>query len=165
MARIPPNQIISLLGFSFDGNFVQSSSISSNLSVPTTDSKLWIIGAVLGPIGFVLLLIGLFYFLHFKCRQQRNGQSSAEVLYNVPQVPSRALNYQTVPNESIQEQAISLNNNIRVLTRNGVLVGNIAPARRLPSIELQQASNNFPQYPMSVDIPMQQIRGHNDAEL
>ncbi|CAF4283491.1 unnamed protein product, partial [Rotaria sordida] len=120
-------------------------------------------GAVLGPIAFVLLLIGLSYFIYSKCQKRGNNQSTAEAFYNVPQTSSRALNYATTSNEFTRGQATPLNNP-RVLTQNDVLAGNTISSRRSPPIELQRTSNNISQYPVSVDIPMQEMRHHSDAE-
>ena len=76
---VPADQRFSLLGFETVGDIVQSSSLSPNTSTSEPDRKLWIIGAVLGPVFFVLLLIGLFAFLHYKFRPRRNIPSSATV--------------------------------------------------------------------------------------
>ncbi|CAF0844701.1 unnamed protein product [Rotaria sp. Silwood1] len=160
--KINENQKISLLGFQFDGNFVQSPSIQPEPSTLTTDNKLWIIGAVLGPIAFVLLLISL-SCIYFKWRKRGNNQSNAEVVYNVPQTSSRALNYHTVSNELRQEQATPLNN-ARVLTQNDILLGNTASSKRSPRIKSQTTSNNIQQFPVTADIPMQETRYHNDVE-
>ena len=70
---------IALLGYGFEGDFVQSPSISSEVSTPTSDNKLWIIGAVLGPIAFVLLLVGLACFLHRKYRRRSVMLNRADV--------------------------------------------------------------------------------------
>jgi len=51
-----------------------------------------------------------------------------------------------------------------VLPQNDRLVGNPIPPRRLSPIELQKSSNNIPQYPTTVNIPMQEIRRQNDVE-
>jgi hypothetical protein len=63
----------------------------------------------------------------------------------------------------VRDQATPANN-IRVLPANDLLVGTGAPTQRLAPIELQKASKNIPQYPVSVDIPMQEIRRQNDVE-
>ncbi|CAF3478937.1 unnamed protein product, partial [Rotaria sp. Silwood2] len=161
--KLTNTQKVTLLGFIFEGNLIQSPNISHTVSTPTTDSKLWIIGAVLGPIAFVLLLIILFCFIYARCRKQGNNQSTAEAVYNIPQISSRASNYQTASNELRQEQATPLNN-VRVLTQNDILLGNTASSKQLPPIKSQTASNNMPQYPVSVDIPMQETRHLNDVE-
>jgi hypothetical protein len=80
---VPSSQQSALLGYTVSGNFAQSSSVTTVSTTPSTDRKLWIIGAVLGPVAFVLLLIGLFCFLHYKCRPRSNNLSTAHVyLYN-----------------------------------------------------------------------------------
>jgi hypothetical protein len=77
---VPADQKVALLGYTVDGNFVQSPSITSVTTPPTTsDSKLWIIGAVLGPIAFVLLLIGLCCYLRYKCRPRPNNGRITQV--------------------------------------------------------------------------------------
>lgn len=70
-----------LLGYEAVGNFAQSPSLSTVTTTPEPDRKLWIIGAVLGPVFFALLLIGLLVFLHYKCRPRADNRSFAQV-YN-----------------------------------------------------------------------------------
>jgi len=78
---VPTDQKVALLGYTVDGNFVQSPSITTSVTTPatTSGSKLWIIGAVLGSIAFVLLLIGLCCFLHYKCRPRPNNGRITQV--------------------------------------------------------------------------------------
>ena len=38
------------------------------------------------------------------------------------------------------------------------------PPHRLPPLEVQATNSNLPQYPVTVDIPMQEIRRQNDVE-
>jgi hypothetical protein len=68
-----------LLGYKFDGTFASSPGTTIVTTTQTTDPKLWIIGAVLGPIAFVVLLIALSCFLYFKCRPRTTNQSTAQV--------------------------------------------------------------------------------------
>ena len=75
---VPRDQIASLLGFAVDGDFVNNGKAATVPS--TTDSKLWIIGAVLGPLFFVLLLIASGCFLYYKCRPRPYNTSSAQVI-------------------------------------------------------------------------------------
>lgn len=75
---VPRDQIASLLGFAVDGDFVSNGKAATVPS--TTDSKLWIIGAVLGPVAFVLLLIASGCFLYYKCRPRPYNNSSAQVI-------------------------------------------------------------------------------------
>ncbi|CAF4313244.1 unnamed protein product, partial [Rotaria magnacalcarata] len=49
---VPDTQKLLQFGFETVGSFIQSPSISTAPSVASTDNKLWIIGAVLGPIAF-----------------------------------------------------------------------------------------------------------------
>ncbi|CAF1080753.1 unnamed protein product [Adineta steineri] len=160
--KVPTDQKVALLGFTVDGDLVQSSSITTEPAVSTPDSKLWIIGAVLGPIAFVLLLIGICCFLYFKCRPRGNNPSSAQAVYNAPRM-SRVQDYQTIPVEKKRDQATPANN-IRVLTQNDVHTSNTASAQHFTPIELQKPLHNQPQYPASVEIPMQEIRRQNDVE-
>ncbi len=76
---VPQSQKNALLGYTLDGNFAQSPSVQNPRSAASSDNKLWIIGAVLGPVAFVLLLIGLSCYLHFKCRPRGNNFSVAQV--------------------------------------------------------------------------------------
>ena len=68
-----------LLGYEAVGSFAQSPSLSTGTPTPEADRKLWIIGAVLGPVFFALLLIGLLVFLHYKCRPRGENRSFAQV--------------------------------------------------------------------------------------
>lgn len=72
------SQIQSILGYNYDGDFIRSTSIAPTTN-PTTDRKLWLIGAVLGPVAFVLLLIFLFCYLHYKCRPRPTNRTLAKV--------------------------------------------------------------------------------------
>ena len=71
-------QINSLFGFSHDGEFVRSTTIG-NTETSTNDRKLWLIGAILGPIAFVLLLIFVICYLHYKCRPRPKNRASTRV--------------------------------------------------------------------------------------
>jgi len=80
---VPQSQKNALLGYTFDGNFAQSPSVPNQTPTASSNQKLWIIGAVLGPVAFVLLLIGLCCYLYFKCRTRGNNFSVAQVyIYN-----------------------------------------------------------------------------------
>jgi hypothetical protein len=50
------------------------------------------------------------------------------------------------------------------MAHNDLLGDTTVPPRRLPPIELQRTSNNIPQYPVTVEIPMQEIRRQNDVD-
>ncbi|CAF4451356.1 unnamed protein product, partial [Adineta steineri] len=54
--------------------------------------------------------------------------------------------------------------NFRVLPQNDVHTSNTVSAQHFTPIELQKPLNNQPQYPASVEIPMQEIRRQNDVE-
>lgn len=75
--KVPSSQKLILLGFETDGNLAQSTG-TNPVTTPPPDQKLWIIGAVLGPVLFVLLMIMLSTFLYFKCRK-RDNRTMAEV--------------------------------------------------------------------------------------
>lgn len=64
-------------GYNYDGDFARSTIVTS--TNPTSDRKLWLIGAVLGPVGFALLLICVFCYLHYKCRPRPTNRASAKV--------------------------------------------------------------------------------------
>lgn len=51
-----------------------------------------------------------------------------------------------------------------MLTQNDLLVEPSRPPHRLPPLDLPKQASNLPQYPASVDIPMQEIRRQNDVE-
>lgn len=62
-------QLISdLFGYQFDGDFIRSTSISTTSPTPAVDRKLWLIGATIGPVAFIIFLIFVFCYLHYKCR-------------------------------------------------------------------------------------------------
>ncbi len=63
----------------------------------------------------------------------------------------------------MRDQATPVNN-IRVLNQNERLADTTVPAQRILPIELQKTSHNIPQYPASVNIPMQDIRRQNNVE-
>jgi hypothetical protein len=67
-----------MLGYSYDGDFVRSTTIGP-VSNPTSDRKLWLIGAILGPIAFTLLLICAFCYFHYKCRPRPTNRTLAKV--------------------------------------------------------------------------------------
>ena len=71
-------QIINMLGYEYEGDLIRSTTIG-NTTNPTTDRKLWIIGAVLGPVGFALLLICVFCYLHYKCRPRPINRTLSKV--------------------------------------------------------------------------------------
>lgn len=78
--KVPDDQKLILLGFRVDGSFIQSPSIpTTTLAAGTPDNRLWIIGAVLGPVAFVVLLVCLALCLHFKFRGRDSGESIAQV--------------------------------------------------------------------------------------
>lgn len=67
------DQITTIFGFQFDGAFIQSTALSASTTPPVVDQKLWLIGATLGPVAFVLLLIFFFCYLHYKCRPRQTS--------------------------------------------------------------------------------------------
>ncbi|UJR27728.1 hypothetical protein I4U23_009005 [Adineta vaga] len=162
-ARVPSEQIPFLLGYDIDGDFVRDTGDGSSTSPSSTDRKLWIIGAVLGPIVFALLLIGLGCCLYLKCRPRTYDQNNVQTVYNAPRAPGRTQDYQSIPLETRKEQPTPTNN-IHLLPQNDLLIGNSVPPHRLPPIELQKTSNNPLQQPVSIEIPMQEIRHQNDVD-
>jgi hypothetical protein len=82
---VPSSQENILFGFTVSGtSFAQSPAVPTVTLATSSDRKLWIIGAVLGPVAFVLLLVGLALFLHFKCRPRIDNTSTAQVYtYNL----------------------------------------------------------------------------------
>ncbi|CAF3083926.1 unnamed protein product [Rotaria socialis] len=160
---VPINQQLILFKFIIVGSFVQSPSISTTPSVTSTDNQLWIIGAVLGPIAFVLLLICLCCCLHAKFRRRQHAGSTATTMFHVPHAPPRSTNYHAPKNEPMKEQGAPLNTTGSSGQRNVSRSNTLSP-RRLPPIELHNTSNNMPQYPASVDIPLQSVRHQNDVE-
>ena len=71
-------RITSILGYGYDGDLIRSTSIASTTN-STPDQKLWIIGAVLGPVAFAVLLIFLFCYLHYKCRPRHTSRALVKV--------------------------------------------------------------------------------------
>jgi hypothetical protein len=78
ISTLSRSQIEGILGYDYDGDLIQSTSFDTTTN-PTPDRKLWLIGAVLGPIAFVLLLIFLFCYLHYKCRPRPTNRTLAKV--------------------------------------------------------------------------------------
>lgn len=67
--------VTNLFGFNADGSFVRSDASTVNTATAATDQKLWLIGATIGPVAFILFLSFVCCFLHYKCRprpQNRN---------------------------------------------------------------------------------------------
>jgi hypothetical protein len=79
VATVPLALQNAFLGYQINGNLIQSLSLTTTVTPATPDRKLWIIGAVLGPVAFVLLLIGLCCFLHYKCRPRPDNEGFAQV--------------------------------------------------------------------------------------
>ena len=71
-------RITEVLGYNYEGEFVRSTTIG-NTGTSTNDRKLWLIGAILGPIAFVLLFIFVICYLHYKCRPRPKNRPSARV--------------------------------------------------------------------------------------
>ncbi len=75
---LPRALITSILGYAYDGDLVRIDN-ATNTSTPANDRKLWLIGATLGPVGFTLLLIFIFCYLHYKCRPRPTNPALAKV--------------------------------------------------------------------------------------
>ena len=60
-------QVTGILAYDYDGDLIRSTTIV-NPENPAADRKLWLIGAVLGPVAFAILLIFICCYLHYKCR-------------------------------------------------------------------------------------------------
>jgi len=78
-----PSNIVSSIFYNYEGDLVRSTTTDSTDDQPT-DRKLWIIGAVLGPVGFFLLLICAFCYLHYKCLPRPTNRALAKSIANAP---------------------------------------------------------------------------------
>ncbi|CAF4968486.1 unnamed protein product, partial [Rotaria sp. Silwood1] len=145
-------QIINTLGYDIDGALIRSTTIDSR-QTQETDRKLWLIGATLGPVAFVLLLIFVFCYLHYKCRPRPTNRPLAKPVYSVPPVSARS----TVQKPTSEKT-------IHALTQNDPLVGASASSRRLTPSESEKSSTHTPRHPVSVEIPLDEIRHQNDVE-
>ncbi|CAF4892942.1 unnamed protein product, partial [Rotaria socialis] len=96
-ATVPQQQIVLMFGYTFVGDFVQSTSVSTVTSISTTDGKLWIVGAVLGPVFFLGLIICITVICCAKSERRGNYQYSAEVMYNVPETWTREIQHYADP--------------------------------------------------------------------
>ncbi|CAF3442372.1 unnamed protein product [Rotaria socialis] len=96
-ATVPQQQIVLMFGYTFVGDFVQSTSVSTVTSISTTDGKLWIVGAVLGPVFFLGLIICITVICCAKSKRRGNYQYSAEVMYNVPETWTREIQHYADP--------------------------------------------------------------------
>lgn len=67
-------------------------------------------------------------------------------------------------NEATQQQTPPPVSSARVLTQDDLSGSKSIPPRRLSPINAQKTTNNTPQYPTTVDIPMQEIRRQNDVD-
>ncbi|CAF3517864.1 unnamed protein product [Rotaria socialis] len=155
-------QIITTLGYNYEGELIRSTAIG-NTQTAVADPKLWIIGAVLGPVGFVLLLIFVFCYLHYKCRPRPANRQLNKNVSKAPPASVRPTNYKTMTNEPTQEQSTS-EKSIHALTNINPLVGTAASPRRLTPTESEKSSHYTPRYPVSVEMPMDEIRRQNDVE-
>ncbi|CAF0976146.1 unnamed protein product [Rotaria magnacalcarata] len=155
-------QIITALGYNYEGTLIRSTVIG-NTQTAGADPKLWIIGAVLGPVGFVLLLIFVFCYLHYKCRPRPANRQLTKNISKAPPVSARSTNYKTMTNEPTQEKSTS-EKSIHALTNINPLVGTTATPRRLTPTESEKSSHSTPRYPVSVEMPMDEIRRQNDVE-
>ncbi|CAF1135988.1 unnamed protein product [Rotaria sordida] len=160
--RLLPQQIIDTLGYNYDGELIRSTTNDSGQTSPT-DRKLWLIGAILGPIGFVLLLIFVFCYLHYKCRPRPKNRALTKPVNNAPPVSARSTNYKTMSNESITEKPTS-EKTIHALIQNDPLVGTGTSSRRLTPSESEKSSTHTPRHSVSADIPLDEIRRQNDVE-
>ena len=80
-SRISNDVQTAILGFPVVGSVGQPDSTTGVTTQAPKDDKLWIIGAVLGPVAFVLLLVGLFLYLHYKCRPRARNVGRAQVRF------------------------------------------------------------------------------------
>lgn len=65
------DQISTIFGYQVDNEFIRSSALTVSTTAPVPDRKLWLIGATLGPVAFVLLLVFICCYLHYKCRPRQ----------------------------------------------------------------------------------------------
>lgn len=144
------NQIRETLGYNFEGDIVRSTSTDSTDGTPT-DRKLWIIGAVLGPVAFFLLLVCSFCYLHYKCRPRPTNRTLAKTIANAPPVSARSTNYQTMVNDTP-----AVEKTIQVLAQNDPLVSASLPSQRATPIETEK--------PLQTELSMDEIRRQNDVE-
>ena len=77
---LAPILIQNMLGYPYEGDLARSNDVGTT-ERPAEDRKLWIIGAVLGPVAFALLLICIFCYLHYKCRPRPTDRSFAKVKF------------------------------------------------------------------------------------
>lgn len=151
------DQISNIFGYQFDNEFIQSSSISATTTSPVVDQKLWLIGATIGPVVFVLLLIFIFCYLHYKCRprprqtlippgEKKIGSSPTLTKSPIKQIPS--------PVEKIVPEP-----DIRVLSQRDPLVGHDNP-----TIVITKDSSRSSARLNSIDIPLDELRHQNQVE-
>ncbi|CAF0860533.1 unnamed protein product [Didymodactylos carnosus] len=128
---------------------VAENTTTSTTSTAPVDKKLWLIGAVLGPIAFVLLLILVFLYLHYKCRPRvKNNMSSAQN-YNAIQGRQPTTGVDSL----IQSNPLDQNERQR-----------ISPPSTKP---YDGRVTNVPQFPIPSDIPLhirESIRSKSDVE-
>ncbi|CAF3466347.1 unnamed protein product, partial [Rotaria socialis] len=105
-ATVPQQQIVLMFGYTFVGDFVQSTSVSTVTSISTTDGKLWIVGAVLGPVFFLGLIICITVICCAKSKRRGNYQYSAEQHYADPSVHSNHFHSSFSPRTTSPNQYI-----------------------------------------------------------
>lgn len=74
-------RISQILGFQYEGDFARITTTATTAATP--DRKLWLIGATLGPVAFVLLLIFVCCFLHYKCRPRATSRPLTKVQHSI----------------------------------------------------------------------------------
>ncbi|CAF1090375.1 unnamed protein product, partial [Didymodactylos carnosus] len=141
------------------GEKVQRADLS-NITVTTpilTDQKLWLIGAIMGPIFFVILLILLFLYLHFKCRPRNNNKThTGKIPSGVPESSRKAplLNAAgSTNNNNIQERQ-SAPTIVDLIQSNPLDQQQPKHMSPRPQLNDENIVDIPPQLPKSSDIPL-----------
>ncbi|CAF0808010.1 unnamed protein product [Adineta ricciae] len=156
-------QITSLLGYDYENEFIRSTTIATTNPVP--DQKLWIIGAVLGPVAFTILLIFVFCYLHYKCRPRHTNQLLAKPIRTAPAL-TQSTTTPPVPNEVLTElsAASGADKSVHILMKHDPLVGASTSLQHLTPTDSNGSANQIIQQAATTRIPMDEIRRQNDVE-
>ncbi|CAF0954896.1 unnamed protein product [Adineta ricciae] len=161
--RLSRAQITNLLGYDYENEFIRSTTIAT--TNPVSDQKLWIIGAVLGPVAFTILLIFIFCYLHYKCRPRHTNQLLAKPIRTAPALTQSTTN-PPVPSEALTElpAASVTDKSVHILTKHDPLVGASTSLQHLTPTDSNGSTNQIIQQATTTRIPMDEIRRQNDVE-
>ncbi|CAF1098635.1 unnamed protein product, partial [Didymodactylos carnosus] len=173
--KLSPSAASTLLGGIIKQTGLESS-LNDTATTAPIDRKLWLIGAIIGPVAFVVILILALYYLHTKCRTRTGVKNKGDVIQAIANEPLSSRyaiddsNYRSI-NQQSQEQSpprlLEPQNNNPLDSRQR---SHDLPATNAQSSQLQSSSppqsEQISQFPVSSNIPLRvtnSIQTKNDA--